>query len=60
MEKPWLEAQPGETWVLTQGEETTTWVAQEPGHWKSEDGKWWLLEDEDIDAITSGYKKEEA
>lgn len=60
MNKPWLDAQPGEVWVLSQGDETITWVAQEHGYWKSADGKWWLLEQEDIDAITAGYKKDEA
>lgn len=58
--KPWLNATVGERWILTQGRlhETRVWVAQTHGAWRSETGRFWLIEDEDIAAIHAGVPAE--
>ena len=55
LDKPWLDANPGEVWLLTQ-EEIMLWVALDYGQRRSLNGAWYLLEDEDIEAITQGVK----
>lgn len=55
-ERPWEHAVLGERWALTQGDdhEAQVWISQGPAAWRSESGRWWLLEDEDLAAIHHG------
>jgi hypothetical protein len=52
-ERPWENAVLGERWTLTQGDDhdTQVWISQGPAAWRSESGRWWLPEDEDLAAI---------
>lgn len=57
----WDYAEEGEVWELCRsrgnGEfETGNWTRMSQGHWRSVEGRWWLLEDEDIALIESGKR----
>lgn len=57
----WDYAEEGEVWELCQSQgdgefETMLWTRMSHGQWRSVDGKWWLLEDEDIALVQSGKR----
>lgn len=56
--RPWNDAKVGEVWILTQGDnnEVRAWNRVDGGQWHSSDNRWWLIEDEDIAAITAGRR----
>jgi len=54
----WNEARRGELWELKHSGEFSLWVCLDPtgyaSFWESYDGKWMLIEDEDLEAISQG------
>lgn len=57
-ERSWTEALRGEVWELKHSGKFGLWVCLDPtgygNYWRSWDGKWLLIETEDLEAVSQG------